>query len=509
MVGPPSQPGPSVPSPGDVLRGKYRIERILGRGGMGVVALAHHLRLDHPVAIKVLKPNPTEPHAAERFAREARAAARLHGEHVVRILDVDDSESGLPFIVMEYLEGTDLEKFVKERGGLPVPEAVEYVLQACAGVAEAHAAGIVHRDLKPSNLFLVRRPDGSPCVKLVDFGISKPLEATDEMALTDTEWVVGSPMYMAPEQLRSARDVDLRTDVWALGLVIYRLLTGKHAFEAESRPAVILRIAAEAPTPLESLRPDVPPALVQIILRCLAKDRNARFARVEELAAALEPFAPPRVQPVRRSSGSTAAALPASSPSSSSGVAAPNTLSSGVLGPASSSGVVAAGSSVPADEMTTVSGSSPMGSTTGAHVSHVSHVSKVEARPRGPWVVVAASVAAGAIVAAIAGGVWRAVRAPAPVQTSIESNAPASPQPATPAPSAAAVVPATTPHVATPAPAAQPSASDAPAAPAASARPASPRPAPTTHHPSVATPKRSPSPPSTSESKDPLDINLK
>lgn len=508
MVGPPSQPGPSVPSPGDVLRGKYRIERILGRGGMGVVALAHHLRLDHPVAIKVLRPNPTEPHAAERFAREARAAARLHGEHVVRILDVDDSESGLPFIVMEYLEGTDLEKIVKERGGLPVPEAVEYVLQACEGVAEAHAAGIVHRDLKPSNLFLVHRPDGSPCVKLVDFGISKPLEATDEMALTDTEWVVGSPMYMAPEQLRSARDVDLRTDVWALGLVLYRLLTGKHAFEAESRPAVILRIAAEAPTPMESLRPDVPPALTQIILRCLAKDRNARFARVEELAAALEPFAPPRVQPVRRSSGSTTAALP-QSPTSSSGVVAPITLSSGVLGPASSSGVVAAGSSVPADEMTTLSGSGQMGSTTGAHVSHVSHVSQVQARPRGPWVVVAASVAAGAIVAAIAGGVWRFVRGPAPVQPSVESNAPASPLPVTAAPSAAALAPATTPPAGPPVPATDPSASAAPAASATAATPAPPRPAPTTHHPSVATPKRNPSTPSTDESKDPLDINLK
>jgi serine/threonine protein kinase len=386
MVGPPSQPGPSVPSPGDVLRGKYRIERILGRGGMGVVALAHHLRLDHPVAIKVLRPNPTEPHAAERFAREARAAARLHGEHVVRILDVDDSESGLPFIVMEYLEGTDLEKIVKERGGLPVAEAVEYVLQACEGVAEAHAAGIVHRDLKPSNLFLVHRPDGSPCVKLVDFGISKPLEATDEMALTDTEWVVGSPMYMAPEQLRSAKDVDLRADVWALGLVLYRLLTGRHAFEAESRPAVILRIAAEAPTPIASLRPDVPPALGEIILRCLAKDRNARFARVEELAAALEPFAPPRVRPVRRVSGTSSAALP--------------------VPPPSSSGIDAAGSAAAADEATTMSASA---STTGAHVSHVSHVSRVDARRRGPWLVVGGGVAAGAIVAAVAAGVWRAV----------------------------------------------------------------------------------------------------
>jgi len=206
---------------GDVVAGKYRVDRPLGAGGMGVVVAATHVELDRPVAIKVLLSGAAkDPDVVARFSREARAAAKIRSEHVARVLDVGLLPSGLPFMVMEYLEGEDLAWRLTQQACLPLPEIAQYVLEACEALAEAHAAGIIHRDLKPANLFLATRPDRSRIVKLLDFGISKsPVGAAG--AVTSTQAVMGSPVYMSPEQLVSAKNVDARSDVWSLGVVLY------------------------------------------------------------------------------------------------------------------------------------------------------------------------------------------------------------------------------------------------------------------------------------------------
>jgi serine/threonine-protein kinase len=281
-------------SPGTVLRGKYRVERSLGAGGMGIVVLATHLRLSQPVAIKLLRPEARgNPDVVQRFAREARAASKLRGEHAVRILDVDDSEAGDPFLVMEYLEGTDLQRHLETKGALLLEDAVGFVLQACEGIAEAHGVGIVHRDLKPGNLFVTSRPDGTPLVKILDFGISKATEreAAADFVVTKPASAIGSPAYMSPEQLKDSGGVDARTDVWALGVVLYQLLTNALPFEATSTAALAARIAADPPRPLRALRPEAPDALEAVVLRCLAKVPAERFADVAALARSLAPFA--------------------------------------------------------------------------------------------------------------------------------------------------------------------------------------------------------------------------
>ncbi len=277
---------------GALVAGKYRVERVLGRGGMGVVLGAKHIELGELVAIKVIKGG-IDDTTAERFVREARAASRVKGEHVVRVIDVG-RERGVPYLVMERLEGGDLRSVLAAWGPLAIDEAVLYVLHACEALAEAHSLGIVHRDLKPANLFLGRHPDGSPLVKVLDFGIAKtqPEGGEDHISLTATRDVLGSPAYMSPEQIRRPKDVDARADIWALGVVLYELLTGKHPFFDENSMAVLARIYAEDPTPIRDLRPDVPNGLVAVVARCLKKDVDARFANVAELASALEPFAP-------------------------------------------------------------------------------------------------------------------------------------------------------------------------------------------------------------------------
>ena len=206
---------------GDVLAGKYRVDRVLGVGGMGVVVAATHLQLEERVALKFMLPEAYgDPDLAARFTREARAAVKLKSEHVARVLDVGTLDTGAPYIVMEYLDGTDLADELHKKGPLPVHEAAEYVLQACDALAEAHALGIVHRDLKPANLFLTRRGDGSPLVKLLDFGISKTSAFNDAgVAMTKTAAMMGSALYMSPEQMTSPKDVDARADVWALGTI--------------------------------------------------------------------------------------------------------------------------------------------------------------------------------------------------------------------------------------------------------------------------------------------------
>jgi len=288
--------GPSpVPGVGEVIEGKYRVEEVVGRGGMGVVLAARHLTLGQRVAIKVLSAaDAARAEATARFLREGRAAAGLTSDHVVRIHDVGTLPSGAPFMVMELLRGKDLSAHLSAVGPLPIPEAVDFVLQTCDAIAEAHALGIVHRDLKPSNLFLTHRSDGAPLIKVLDFGISKTRPDADDPSfqatLTSTRSVIGSPAYMAPEQIRDARHVDARVDVWSLGLILYELLSGEQAFVADTLPAVCAAIAADDPTPLRQIRPEVPPALEAVIQRCLEKDPARRFQSVCDLGDALAPF---------------------------------------------------------------------------------------------------------------------------------------------------------------------------------------------------------------------------
>ncbi len=286
--------------PGQILLGKYRIERVLGMGGMGVVVAATHVTLEERVAIKFLLPQAlTNGEAVARFLREARAAVRIKSEHVARVTDVGQLETGAPYMIMEYLDGADLGTVAQRRGPFAIDDAVECLLQACEAIAEAHALGIVHRDLKPANLFLVTRADGTPSVKVLDFGISKVTgmaASGSDLSMTKTTTVMGSPLYMSPEQMASSRDVDARTDIWALGAILYELLTGTVPFQADTITQLCVMILQQAPPSLRALRPDAPEGLERVILRCLDKDRNRRFATVAELAHALAPFAPRRAR---------------------------------------------------------------------------------------------------------------------------------------------------------------------------------------------------------------------
>ena len=283
-------------APGVVIAGKYRIERVLGEGGMGYVLGARNLALDEPVAIKVLKHDAvSSAEAVARFFREARASVRMKGEHVAKVLDVGELDDGTPYMLMELLEGTDLQALVERDGPLPLSTVVDYVLQTCEALAEAHALGIVHRDIKPSNLFLTTGVDGSPCIKVLDFGISKATNAIDatrpDFGLTETQTVMGSPQYMAPEQMRSSRRVDARTDIWALGTIVHELLTGAPPFTAMSMPELFAMILQDPAPSLLVRRPEVPPELDAIVSRCLEKSPDARPATVHELARLLAPFA--------------------------------------------------------------------------------------------------------------------------------------------------------------------------------------------------------------------------
>ena len=276
---------------GEVLGGKYRVDSALGRGGMGAVFAATELGHGARVAIKVLLSHTEDdPVHRARFQREARAVKQLTSPHVARVLDVGTSASGAPFIVMELLEGEDLEQVAGRRGPMPAPEVVDIAMQACAALAEAHALGIVHRDVKPRNLFMTRHLDGRRHVKVLDFGISKWLEADDQTVLTRTSEVLGSPHYMSPEQLSTPRAVDARTDVWALGAAMYRMLAGRRPFEAETLPHVCARVLNSSPEPLPRVRLDLPPALVAVVARCLEKQPSARYGSVLALADALRPF---------------------------------------------------------------------------------------------------------------------------------------------------------------------------------------------------------------------------
>jgi eukaryotic-like serine/threonine-protein kinase len=279
---------------GDVVAGKYLMEGIIGVGGMAVVAAAKHLALDERVAIKFLVPAAFDDDLLrQRFQREARAAVRIQSDHVARVLDVSTLPNESPYIVMEYLEGTDLARRLQRQGPLEVQELANYVCQACDAIGQAHTLGIVHRDVKPANLFVARQRDGSERVKVLDFGISKTAltDSGENVSLTRSRATLGSPLYMSPEQMASASTVDGRTDIWALGVTMFELLTGNVPFSGKNVPEVCLAVTQHETPSLRHHRPDIPDDFVQVVERCLEKDRDRRFSSTEELRYALAAFA--------------------------------------------------------------------------------------------------------------------------------------------------------------------------------------------------------------------------
>jgi serine/threonine-protein kinase len=287
-----------LPKPGDLVCGKYRVIRCIKTGGQGAIYEAIQMHLDRRVALKVIHRSP-EGSASdsqdsqaqadrERFVREAKALARLSHRNIAQIFDFDMSIDGEFCLVMEFLDGRDLRRELTKRGTLRVQEALGYLMQACAGVDEAHRHGIVHRDIKPHNLFLTNL-GGERVVKLVDFGLAKTHADT---SVTAHDVQPGTPQYMAPELYEGA-EADARSDIWALGTVLYELLTGSSPFRREGGAATMFAVMNDSPRPISEVRSDIPRALDGLIARCLAKRPDDRFQKVSELSAALELFGPP------------------------------------------------------------------------------------------------------------------------------------------------------------------------------------------------------------------------
>ena len=461
-------PFPSNPQVGDVLAGKYRIERLLGSGGMGMVVEATHLVLEERVALKFLLPRVLDsPEATARFLREARVAARLNSPHLARVRDVGELDGGVPYIVMDLLVGESLDGLLEREQRLAPARACDVLLQACEALATAHAAGVVHRDLKPGNLFLTRAEDGGLLVKVLDFGISKITvpEADPSSSLTQTQVSMGSPLYMAPEQMRSARSVDHRADLWALGVVLYHCLTGKNPFDADSLPMICAQVLEAEYTPLRERAPELPAALGEIVDRCLRREPEERYPDVVALADALAPHAgeegPSRAARCRRVLA--AASLPP-------GV---STQPSGVLREPSA-----------AATGTSFAGTRPRSA----------YPRSAYPRVRGRTLAVAAGVA---VVAGLGLVTWLATRGASPVAVAPLASAPA-PAPLAPR-AAAAAAPVEPPPVASPsAPASAPSSSAEPArvparpAPAVAARPPVARPPVSRSAPPAAPPTSDP-----------------
>jgi len=295
---PASPVGSTLPAPGDVIADKYRVEAVIGRGGMSVVYRATHLELDQQVAIKVLSAEALLlPEYVVRLQREARAVSRIRSDHVVRVHDIGElRDGGVPFLVMEYLSGLDLAALLARRGPFPLTLAIDCIMHVCEALAEAHALGIVHRDLKPANLFLTEAVDGSPCVKLLDFGISRMTHRHELSSLTDPGTVLGTPSYMAPEQMEATDGVDARSDIWALGTILYELLVGKPPYAGESLPQIFMKIMrSKAPRP-SRMRADLPAGVDAIVARCLKIDAAERFQSVVDLAWALSTLGAPNAR---------------------------------------------------------------------------------------------------------------------------------------------------------------------------------------------------------------------
>ena len=284
--------------PGQIVDGKYHITKVIGQGGIGIVAAAEHLMLKHRVALKVLRPELcTNATHRSRFIREARAAVQLESEHVARVMDVGTMGSGMPFLVMEYLEGQSLSTLLAQRGPLPPVEAVRYIMEACDGIAEAHSLGIVHRDIKPANLFLALGRDGTWKVRVLDFGIAKAAASVvgSVGAITQSSGFLGSPRYMSPEQMQSSRDVDVRTDIWSLGVTLYELVAGVPPFDAPARE-LHKTVMHVRPLTLDERVAQLPAGFSQMVMRCLSKDARDRYTNIQEFARALAPYAPADTQ---------------------------------------------------------------------------------------------------------------------------------------------------------------------------------------------------------------------
>jgi serine/threonine-protein kinase len=278
-----------LPLEGATIRGKYKLGGRLGEGGVGVVFEALEVTSRSRVALKILRPEMLErPDIVARFEREARAASRLTGQNAVRVRDVDTTDEGIPYIAMDLLEGHDLSIELEVRGRLPPDEAVHYILQACRAMGEAHSLGIIHRDLKPSNLFLCE-DQGTRRVLVLDFGVSKILDEAGDLKLTKTATTFGTPFYMSPEQVRSMKNIDHRTDIWSLGVVLYELLVGRPPFVG-SATGVGAAIVAEVPAKPRAIRRELPDGLERVVMRALAKDPNERFRDIASFAAALAPY---------------------------------------------------------------------------------------------------------------------------------------------------------------------------------------------------------------------------
>ena len=305
--------------PGTIVGGKYRIDGFLGTGGMGVVFSATHLELDAPVAIKIVRDDFAENEAVvSRLLFEARAVARMQSGHVVRVLDVARLPNGAPYVVMEKLRGGDMAALLEQRRSVPVDEAVGYLLQACEGLMEAHSLGIVHRDLKPENLFLAATPEGV-VLKILDFGISKDISSSiregRRTTLTKGGAAIGSPSYMAPEQIQAAPNLDARADIWSLGTILFELLTGRCPFEAESVAMMYQKVLTEDPPSLLDLLPAAPSELNTIVRLCLQKNPDDRFQSVQELVCALRGLSRPVEAPRTRSESGVALIAAPSTPS--------------------------------------------------------------------------------------------------------------------------------------------------------------------------------------------------
>ncbi len=274
---------------------KYVVEKVLGIGGMGAVVAARRKWDGVEVALKVmLAEEAKHEDSTRRFFREARAAGVIDSPHVAKLLDFGRLDDGTPFMVLELLRGEGLDAIIRRHAPMAIADAVDLILQAAEGIGEAHARGIVHRDIKPSNLFVTRAADGSPLLKVLDFGISKATlkfeQGTEASSLTETNATLGSPQYMSPEQLKSSKDVDSRTDIWSLGLILYKMLVGRPAFEAPNVGAHFAMILSEPPTRLTERRPDAPEALADVIWTCLEKECDRRWQDLGQLARALVPF---------------------------------------------------------------------------------------------------------------------------------------------------------------------------------------------------------------------------
>ncbi|AUX44810.1 protein kinase [Sorangium cellulosum] len=501
---------------GDVLAEKYQVERVLGEGGMGVVVAARHLRLGERVAIKFLLPQAlSRADLVGRFLREGQAAARIRSEHVTRVYDVGTLAGGEPYLVMEYLEGIDLKAVLHRDGTLPVELACEHLLQVCEALAEAHALGIIHRDLKPGNLFLSQRADGSPLLKVIDFGISKmALEAEPTLPkghdVTESSAMLGSPLYMAPEQMVSSKNVDARADIWSMGAILFQLLTGLTPFRGDSVMEIYDRIL-EGPPRLRALRADVPVRLEHAVQRCLQKNPADRFSNIAELAAELAAFAPPHAQILAERAARVLRVRPQSSAGGSVAPAAPRrSLPSSTERAASSSGGSPNAQGVPAASGW---GGAPAALLADGAVTDRSWGGTRASPGQGRTGARAFGIAAGVALALLASGgfVWLVFRAVAPVASSgADAATPAAPEAPPPgdtakeAPLPAQVAPAVGPAAGEtaelldggPAPAASATAApaaSAPAAPAASptAAPAASATAPGPRSPGPARPSTS------------------